>query len=483
MRFCTELTARAESDLQSDARQGETIGVFQQNPKWWPSATQGTEAQCRAFVADFKANEKAGNHSPVDRRDPVRDCWVTQRWAVPNEGKTWPDPGPEFEAEKTRERSETWNYARRVADLTELIGIRPAEPRVMAVGGATTSRGVVWLADLPGSTPAEKLRTAWTPGTQDRRTIIADHNAVIDVGASPIPVPAGVCLASPAGPQTEFSDQGRVFLKGVTSAFRSVDKGTNYTGTKGWSMVNIGFEGQPGLRFMAPNPMDASGPVIAYASIEGCSFDLFRTIIESPMLGVTMDVRYFNNITGECGWKLTGSDCQLWTHGGKGDWGGGQTDPKRRALVWFAGLEKSTVGAAGAYRWPTSGGGLYLTCSGAAGIEVEGSPGRGGLDLFGVTVEGRNASAPAAGAAVRMTGAVVNWFGGNVNYAMGNSAASGRGDRGSVDVSGGSLAMFGTQFRRGASTAPHIARRGSGMVDTFGCREVPGLAPVTATNV
>lgn len=487
------LAGYAESDFQSDAVQGETIGVFQQNPRWWPSATQGTEAQCRAFVADFKANEKAGLHSPADDRDPARDCWVTQRWAVPNKGATWPDPGPEFDAEKYRELSETWNYWRRLPDIPAMIARREQEPRVMAVGGAQTSRGAVWLADLPGSSPAEKLRAAWTPGSQDRRTIIADHNTVIDVGASPIPVPAGVCLASPAGPQTEFSDQGRVFVKGTTSVFRSVDKGTNYAGTRGWSMLNVGFEGQAGLRFMAPNPMDSSGPIIAYANIEGCSFDLFRTIIESPMLGVHLDVRYFNNITGETGWKLTGSDCQLWTHGGKGDWGGGQTDPKRRALVWLAGLEKSTVGylspdaigaaTRGESSWTETGGGLYLTCSGGAGLEIEGSSSRGGLDLFGVTVEGRNDKAPSAGACIRQTGNHVNYFGGNVNYGMGDALAGGRGDRAPFDVSGGVAALFGTRFRRGAFAGPMLARRGSAVVDVVACREVPSGATVTATNL
>lgn len=114
-RFCCVLTAYAESDFESDAVQRNTVGVFQQDPRWWPSATQGTAAQCRAFLADFKANSK--RHTG----DPVRDCWMTQRWQVPNEGKTWPDPGPEFEAEKTRELSETWNYTRRVAAVAQII--------------------------------------------------------------------------------------------------------------------------------------------------------------------------------------------------------------------------------------------------------------------------------------------------------------------------------------------------------------------------
>ena len=109
-RFCAVLTAFAESDFRADAVNGATVGVFQQNPKWWPSATHGTEAQCRAFIADFQRNEN--RHTG----DPVHDCWVTQRWAVPNGGVSWPDPGPGFiDAPSTR------NYTRRVSLIDRII--------------------------------------------------------------------------------------------------------------------------------------------------------------------------------------------------------------------------------------------------------------------------------------------------------------------------------------------------------------------------
>jgi hypothetical protein len=353
---------------------------------------------------------------------------------------------------------------------------------VVAVGGAITSRGVVKLGDLPGSTAADKLRNAW--GSNDRRAIVYEPDTVIDAGNDPIPVPAGSCLAGPAGPQTEFSDQGRLYVRGATAVFRSVESGANFSGTKGWSFVNIGFEGQSHLRLFRENPMNASGPIMAYASIEGCSFDSFRTVIESPLLGCHWDIRYFNNIFGPYGWKLTGSDCQLWTHGGKGDWGGANSNaPTRDALVVLSGIEKGTLGAARKPDDESTGGGLYLTCSGGSGLLIEGGATRDGIDIFGMTVEGRNAGAPSAGAAVRQTGAGVNWFGGNINYAMGNPGATGRGDRAFADISGGVASFFGTKFRRGNSTAPFIARRGSAVVDTFGCREVPSKALVTATNL
>lgn len=472
----------AESDWNPYAKHptDDTWGLYQQNPRWWGTVAQilDPDYATESFVVGRAGTPGLRKITLTD--DPVLDCWRVQRWGP---GLS-PDGGSAAYAKWLADPS-TQNYVRR---LDKVAAMMPSEePRIMAVGGAQTSRGVVWLDDLPGSSGADKLRRAW--GANDRRCIIASHGAVIDASNDPIPVPAGSCLASPAGPQTEFSDQGRLYVRGASAVFRSVESGANFSGTKGWSFVNIGFEGQSHLRLFRENPMNSSGPIMAYASIEGCSFDTFRTVIESPLLGCHWDIRYFNNIFGSYGWKLTGSDCQLWTHGGKGDWGGANSSaPTRTALIVFSGLEKSTVGSS---RKPAdkpdddepTGGGLYLTCSGAAGVEIEGGATRDGLDIFGMTVEGRNAGAPSAGAAVRQTGAGVNWFGGNINYAMSNPGATGRGDRAFADISGGVAAFFGTKFRRGNSTAPFIARRGSAVVDTFGCREVPSKASVFAINL
>ena len=485
--FRTILTAYAESDFFPEAKAptDDTWGLFQQNPRWW-----GTLAQILDPVYATISFVVGRPGLPALRKiiltdNPVVDCWRVQKWGI--------GINPDVDRAAFLAHPSTVNYTRRLAAISELIAdpyhfdpenAPGPEPRIVTlVGGALTLPGPVLLDSLPGSSPADKLRRAWAPGQQDRRCIVVPHGTVIDVGADPIPAPAGVCLAGPAGPQTEFSDQGRVILRGATAAFRSVDSGPVYRGTKGWSFVNLGFEGQANLRFFAENRMDAAGPIMAYASIEGCSFDVFRTIIESPMMGCHFDIRYFNNITGAYGFKLTGSDNQLWTHGGKGDWGGSQTDPRRQALIVIAGLEKSTIGASRRPDDETTGGGLYLTCEGAAGLHVEGGATRDGVDIFGMTIEGRNAARQSAGAAYRQTGGGVNFFGGNINYAMADPGAGGRGDRAFADISGGIAAFFGTKFRRGSSGAPLIGRRGAAIVDTFGCREVPSHALVTATNL
>lgn len=109
VRFCTVLTAFAESDFRSDAVQkGKTFGVFQQDPRWWPSATEGTDSQCRAFVKAFTDLYK------IHTGNPVVDCWLVQRWEVP--GSNWPKIGPEF-----LKAPETVNYSSRVEAIDSII--------------------------------------------------------------------------------------------------------------------------------------------------------------------------------------------------------------------------------------------------------------------------------------------------------------------------------------------------------------------------
>lgn len=73
------LTAFAESDFKSDASQigledqNLSYGVYQQKLRWWPTTNQGTEAQCKAFLAAFAKIKQTGFL--------VQDCWQVQRWA------------------------------------------------------------------------------------------------------------------------------------------------------------------------------------------------------------------------------------------------------------------------------------------------------------------------------------------------------------------------------------------------------------------
>lgn len=80
-------------DAVQEAREGGgySYGVFQQKPRWWPTARMGTAAQTGAFIDNFR--RRTG--------DLVNDCWLVQRWAPSDRF----DPGS----------VETLNYTVRVA--------------------------------------------------------------------------------------------------------------------------------------------------------------------------------------------------------------------------------------------------------------------------------------------------------------------------------------------------------------------------------
>jgi hypothetical protein len=116
------LAAFAESDFIGDAvgvdKGGNpfSFGVFQQVPRFWPTAHGTTAEQCEAFLNDFRGAARHHNG------DPVHDCWVTQRWGIP--GAAWPDPGPQFAEQKVTPGTSTHNYARRVTDVPRIISER-----------------------------------------------------------------------------------------------------------------------------------------------------------------------------------------------------------------------------------------------------------------------------------------------------------------------------------------------------------------------
>lgn len=110
-RYCTVLTGFAESDFRSGAVQvmqdgaSVTTGVYQQSSRWWPSALQGTEAQCLAFLAAFR---------PVTG-DMVQDCWFVQQWNAPD---------PRTDPTAFAASPETKNYADRVPLVAQIINER-----------------------------------------------------------------------------------------------------------------------------------------------------------------------------------------------------------------------------------------------------------------------------------------------------------------------------------------------------------------------
>lgn len=107
------LTAFAESDFIVDAVQearegdGYSYGVFQQKPRWWPTARQGTAAQTGAFLDNFR--RRTG--------DLVNDCWLVQRWA----------PSDHFDPKS----KETQNYTERVTRARIIALTGQLSPKVI----------------------------------------------------------------------------------------------------------------------------------------------------------------------------------------------------------------------------------------------------------------------------------------------------------------------------------------------------------------
>jgi hypothetical protein len=80
-RYCTVLTAYAESDFDGQAvsknptKSGHySEGLFQQTLPWWPHDHFDGVASTKAFI----------NHFSPNSGDPVKDCWDVQHWNAPN---------------------------------------------------------------------------------------------------------------------------------------------------------------------------------------------------------------------------------------------------------------------------------------------------------------------------------------------------------------------------------------------------------------
>lgn len=102
------LTAYAESDFVPRKHPTDaTFGVFQQNPRWWPTAHGSTAQQCGAFLDAFARIKRTG--APVD------DCWQVQRWTTDGQ------PTPATDRASWAALPSTANYSRRLAAVAQII--------------------------------------------------------------------------------------------------------------------------------------------------------------------------------------------------------------------------------------------------------------------------------------------------------------------------------------------------------------------------
>ena len=319
-------------------------------------------------------------------------------------------------------------------------------------GGARVGRGYVYLDEFPGGTPADQLRNAVSSTNQ---AIVPMPGTVIDVGNSPIVMPARKVIAGLGGPQNEFKGTWPVYFRGSGAAIRNAPVGTNYGGNKGWGLENICLVGQPGLAMIeqvtAANQLD-------YLSFDGCSFDTWNYVLDGPTLGVHIGGNcYTNNIYGSFAYRFKGSDSQLFMDGGKLDFGGAGNNPNATNII-FSLKEKSTIGP------------LYITGAPARCVLIEGGYDRAGLTFLGTVMEGRNVGNQSAGAVLAVTGADATFVGCQFNFSK-----AGR-DQGIVNVSGGSASFIGCRWRRAANYGPEIYQSG-GVVDVSGARLIDPAQP------
>lgn len=335
-------------------------------------------------------------------------------------------------------------------------------------GGGTGRLGEVEVASFSGASYSAKFRNALAAvgAMNPKPALVLTPGATIDAGSTPFLIPAGVSLVGGAAVQTEFGHNCPIYARatGGTAVFQTSPRGTNESGTKGWSMSNIAFEGLTSISLFADNPMDSSGSIWAYNSLHNVCADQFNHIYWGPMLGTTITgTTYYNNMTNTA-WYIVGSDNTLWTDGGffeMNAWSATTYATKAAlpAMVRLGTLSKTTIGP------------MYITGSPTTVLQLNG--GAGGIALDNLTIEGRPVvgSAPnymwCAGELIRLTGGSAilrnKWYG----YAMKDPSATGRASEGYIHITGGNHLIDGgcvQVYSDQASSPPPFVRITGGSV-------------------
>lgn len=298
------------------------------------------------------------------------------------------------------------------------------------------------IQTLPGADPADKLRQFLaSPPTSSVPLLVARPGMVIDARTQPIVWPAYAALGGADSVETEFGRSCPVQVRatGGTDVFKNAPRGTNEGGTKGWSMRGLTFLGTGRENLFAPAPMDASGTIWAYNSLENVNANQLRSVYQGPMMGCTISgTTYYNNLTSA---PLTpaGSDNKLFTDGLFLEMGGvidAATRAKLPAMIDAGALAKSYLGP------------VYITGSPTTPVRLQG--GDGGVRMYGAEIEGRPARGDGSlacwGALFRLDGGGMvirdTWLG----YAMYNPTGSYRADKGFVHVRGGDHLLDGCTY-------------------------------------
>jgi len=329
-------------------------------------------------------------------------------------------------------------------------GVPPAPP-ARPTSGTSVGRGYVYLDEFAGANPVEKLRTALT---QTNQAIVPLPGTAFDfAGSAPIVMTARKTIQGLGGPQNEFKSTWPIYWKGGRAAFHNADNGSNYNGNKGWVLKDMCLVGQSGMPLIE---QVAAANQLNYVGLDGCSIDTWKYVLDGPCLGLWIGGGiYTNNIYGDFAYRFKGSDQQLFTDGGKLDFGTSQRNPNATNMI-FSWMEKSYVGP------------IYVTGDPARCILIEGAYDRNGVTFVGGTIEGRNAGAPSGGGVLKMTGGGATFVGWQFNF-----SAEGRGEKGICHITGtADVSFLGCRWRRANNGwGPEIYMDG-GTVDVSGARRV-----------
>lgn len=110
------LCADAESDWDPYAKHptDDTLGLFQQNPRWWGTKGQILDPAYATTSFILGRPGTPGLRKIALTDDPVVDCWRVQQWGVP-------DISPDRDMRAFLAHPATQNYTRRLPNIPALI--------------------------------------------------------------------------------------------------------------------------------------------------------------------------------------------------------------------------------------------------------------------------------------------------------------------------------------------------------------------------
>lgn len=326
--------------------------------------------------------------------------------------------------------------------------------------------GMVALDSFPGSDDDTKLGNAMSHARQQPHPPAIQLTNRTHAFSTARTLYTGFRFAGPLGmiSNSELADPSSVCRVNVSTpgTWLNLVGGDVYDGFLG---NGISFIGTSGTTFMG----STDGSVWHCGHHRDVSFHGFKTVFGTQgtkLLMVASIIDGWFQIAGTYngGMHIGGSDNRLFTNG---------------ALIDSSTAYLNAGGAAGQYHlWcdgldNTAIGPMYITAEGGwGGIKVSGpaynadTPSNLGMvEFFGVTNEGRNASAPCYGALWRIEGGIVKIHGGYTARAMSSSSKMGHtpADAGAIHQIDGQLTVHDVTYDRytgQAETVPFVFQQG-----------------------